>query len=169
MKLSSRILIKHAPSYLLLSYILYYIFFYILGYILTFSALYSTVTTMYYSTPSLLLLLGGLAVRQSLAGHVLTDDYSGNNFFSGFDFFAGPDPTSGTVQYLDGKTASTVGLVGTLPNNQTFMAVDNVNAYAIPYGRPSVRVTSKKTFNHGLVIADITHMPGGICGTWPAF
>jgi hypothetical protein len=124
---------------------------------------------MYFSTSSLLLLLGSLAIKPSLAGYVLTDDYSGNNFFSSFDFFIGPDPTSGTVQYLDGKTASAVGLVGTLPNNQTFMAVDNVNAYATPYGRPSVRITSKKTFNHGLVIADITHMPGGICGTWPAF
>jgi len=26
-----------------------------------------------------------------------------------------------------------------------------------------------KAYNHGLVIADIAHMPGGICGTWPAF
>ena len=47
------------------------------------------------------------------------------------------------------------------------MGVDSVNP--APSGRPSVRVSSKKSYNHGLVIADIPHMPGGICGVWPAF
>lgn len=36
-------------------------------------------------------------------------------------------------------------------------------------GRGSVRIESKKTYNKGLFIVDIKHMPGGICGTWPAF
>jgi hypothetical protein len=31
-----------------------------------------------------------------------------------------------------------------------------------------VRIVSKKNWTHGLFIADIEHMPGGICGTWPA-
>jgi hypothetical protein len=35
-------------------------------------------------------------------------------------------------------------------------------------GRNSVRLVSKKSWTHGLFIADIAHMPGGICGTWPA-
>lgn len=35
-------------------------------------------------------------------------------------------------------------------------------------GRESVRISTKKTFTHGLFIADIAHMPGTICGTWPA-
>jgi beta-glucanase (GH16 family) len=35
-------------------------------------------------------------------------------------------------------------------------------------GRKSVRIESKKSWNHGLFIADIAHMPGGVCGTWPA-
>ncbi len=35
-------------------------------------------------------------------------------------------------------------------------------------GRKSVRITSKASFTHGLIISDIGHMPGGICGTWPA-
>jgi hypothetical protein len=29
-------------------------------------------------------------------------------------------------------------------------------------------VSSKKTYNHGLFVLDLTHMPGEICGTWPA-
>lgn len=36
-------------------------------------------------------------------------------------------------------------------------------------GRGSVRIESKKTYNKGLFLVDIKHMPGGICGTWPAF
>lgn len=38
-----------------------------------------------------------------------------------------------------------------------------------PYGRQSIRLTSKKSYNSGLIILDLAHMPGGICGTWPAF
>jgi beta-glucanase (GH16 family) len=32
-----------------------------------------------------------------------------------------------------------------------------------------VRLTSKNSYTHGLVILDLAHMPGGVCGTWPAF
>lgn len=35
-------------------------------------------------------------------------------------------------------------------------------------GRKSVRITSQKSWTHALFISDIVHMPGGICGTWPA-
>ena len=31
-------------------------------------------------------------------------------------------------------------------------------------GRESVRISSKKTFTHGLFIADVQHMPGNECG-----
>jgi len=30
-------------------------------------------------------------------------------------------------------------------------------------------LSSNKAYTHGLFIADIAHMPGGICGVWPAF
>ncbi|KAI9734054.1 MAG: hypothetical protein M1818_006992 [Claussenomyces sp. TS43310] len=36
-------------------------------------------------------------------------------------------------------------------------------------GRASVRLESKKQYTTGLFIADIQHMPGNICGSWPAF
>ena len=36
-------------------------------------------------------------------------------------------------------------------------------------GRPSIRIESKKTYQGGLFISDIQHMPGSICGVWPAF
>jgi hypothetical protein len=35
-------------------------------------------------------------------------------------------------------------------------------------GRNSVRIRSKKTYTHHLVVLDARHMPQG-CGTWPAF
>jgi len=35
-------------------------------------------------------------------------------------------------------------------------------------GRKSVRITSKKTWTHGLFLMDAAHMPGGACGSWPA-
>lgn len=31
-----------------------------------------------------------------------------------------------------------------------------------------MRITSNRSYNHGLFILDLAHMPGGICGTWPA-
>ncbi|EER38867.1 mixed-linked glucanase [Histoplasma capsulatum H143] len=33
----------------------------------------------------------------------------------------------------------------------------------------SRRLPATKAYDSGLIIADIEHMPGGICGTWPAF
>lgn len=47
------------------------------------------------------------------------------------------------------------------------MGVDYVNV--VTAGRPSVRIQSKQTYTHGLIIADLAHMPASICGTWPAF
>ncbi|KAH7110395.1 putative endo-1,3(4)-beta-glucanase [Dactylonectria estremocensis] len=35
-------------------------------------------------------------------------------------------------------------------------------------GHKSVHVTSQASFTYGLFIADIIHMPGSICGVWPA-
>ncbi|KAI9847965.1 MAG: hypothetical protein M1837_001482 [Sclerophora amabilis] len=113
---------------------------------------------------SSLLLLS--SIKPIIAGYDLSDDYSGKSFFSGFSFFTGPDPTQGFVQYVDLKTAAISGLVGA-SNDTVYLGVDRTNP--APLGRASVRLESKKTFNKGLFIADIKHMPGGICGTWPAF
>lgn len=46
------------------------------------------------------------------------------------------------------------------------MGVDNSSITS--GGRKSVRVTSHKAYNTGLVVLDVAHMPEG-CGTWPAF
>lgn len=129
-----------------------------------------------------LLLCAGF-VDLSIAGYVIEDDYTPSTFFNMFDFFTvnidfkhsrlaftdvlqGHDPTNGYVSYVDQATAQNTGLINT-NNGAAYIGVDYANV-ASGSGRASVRLTSRKSYNHGLVIADIAHMPGGICGTWPA-
>jgi len=123
---------------------------------------------MFYSTFTTLL-AGSLVVRGSIAGYVLTDDYSKDKFFGNFDAFTDKDPTNGFVKYEDFKTATEQHLIGTVSNanDASYLGVDH--ATKTTTGRSSMRISSKKSFNHGLFIADIAHMPGGMCGAWPAF
>ncbi|MCJ1284958.1 hypothetical protein MMC26_004295 [Xylographa opegraphella] len=102
----------------------------------------------------------------ALAGYTLEDDYSAANFFSMFNFQTETDPTGGYVNYLDQATAQNDGLINT-NNGLVYIGVDNTNV-ALGRGRNSVRLESKKTYNHALVVLDLVHMPAG-CGTWPAF
>lgn len=108
----------------------------------------------------------------------LIDDYSSNRFFDKFNFFTEQDPTNGFVKYVDRKTAENAGLVKVneifqinapiqLNNNKVYVGVDTKNRASS--GRMSVRLESKNQYTHGLFILDLDHMPGSICGTWPAF
>jgi len=47
------------------------------------------------------------------------------------------------------------------------MGVDHTNNQ--PGGRPAIRISSKMSFTTGMVILDLAHMPGSVCGSWPAF
>jgi hypothetical protein len=100
----------------------------------------------------------------------LTDDYHGVSFLQEFDFFQDQDPTDGHVKYQSLSTSLQNGLVGVVPekDNAVFLTVDAQQAEA-SQGRNSVRLTSRKTYNHGLFIADIAHMPANIPGVWPAY
>jgi beta-glucanase (GH16 family) len=101
------------------------------------------------------------------ASYGLVSTYDSSNFFSEFSFFTGSDPTHGYVSYQSESAAQSEGLINT-NNGQIYLGVDytTVNPSA---GRASVRVTSNEGYTHGLFIADIAHMPGSICGVWPAF
>lgn len=51
------------------------------------------------------------------------------------------------------------------------LRVDTTNVYPAngsEGGRPSIRIESKLPVNKGLVIGDFAHMPGSVCGSWPA-
>ncbi|KIX96061.1 uncharacterized protein Z520_08316 [Fonsecaea multimorphosa CBS 102226] len=127
---------------------------------------------------SALLLLSSSASADTY--YALDTEYSGKDFFDGFNFFADADPTHGFVTYVDEATAEADGLI-TFNGGSTQMRVDYKNTYngSADYyninnvGRPSVRIESIKSWTHGLFLADLKHMPttndGTGCGVWPAF
>lgn len=93
--------------------------------------------------------------------------YDASNFFTDFEFFSGPDPTHGFVEYVDADTAFAEGLAST-DGDAFIMAVDSVTV-APANGRKSVRLTSTEAYTHGLFIIDVAHMPAAVPGSWPAF
>ncbi|EJU06505.1 hypothetical protein DACRYDRAFT_86200 [Dacryopinax primogenitus] len=101
----------------------------------------------------------------------LVESFTGQSFFNGFTFWDetvdGGDPTHGLVDYVGYQTAQDLGLVSI---NQQQHAVISVSTAAInsTVSRPSIRISTTRTFTGGLIIADIYHMPTG-CGTWPSF
>ncbi|KAK2867825.1 hypothetical protein FQN49_003433 [Arthroderma sp. PD_2] len=113
-----------------------------------------------------LLLVAALA-EFGAANYILEDDYQPETWFDQFRFFSAKDPTHAYVNYLAQSEAQTQNLIG-IRNNSVYLGVDHTNV-ASGEGRSSVRLETKKVYNHGLIIADIKHMPGGECGTWPAF
>jgi len=99
------------------------------------------------------------------SGYTLTDNYVPNNFFNNFNFDTFADPTHGYVNFVDQNTAASKGYIKN--GSQVYIGCDHTNV-ASGRGRDSVRIETKKTFNSGLFILDLDHMPTG-CGTWPAF
>ena len=117
------------------------------------------------------MLLASTLISSSIAGYTLSQDYTSSNFFDGFDFFTAADPTNGHVQFLGMDAANKSGIAGRIqgPNmtDAIYLSVDS-NSVA-PQGRGALRLSSNRTFHQGLFVADIAHMPGGICGVWNAF
>jgi hypothetical protein len=79
--------------------------------------------------------------------------------------------TSGRfVEYVDQDTAELYGLVDITPYSGIYLGVDHTSTLSDDdKGRKSVRIESKATFTQGLLVADIEHMPDGVCGAWPSF
>ncbi|OQE42416.1 hypothetical protein PENCOP_c004G05614 [Penicillium coprophilum] len=109
----------------------------------------------------------GVLAHVSSAAYTLRDDYgTSDSFFDKFKFYTDTDPTNGFVTYVDRNTASANGLINT--GNGVYIGVDHANTAENP-GRKSVRLEGTTTYKHGLVILDLAHMPGSVCGSWPAF
>lgn len=119
------------------------------------------------SLKSLTLLSTLLTTSLTHAAYTLKDDYTPSTFFSKFTFFTDDDPTHGFVDYQSQSAAQSANLINT-NNNQIYMGVDSTST-ATGRGRKSVRITSNAVYNHALIILDLDHMPGSICGVWPAF
>jgi len=97
---------------------------------------------------------------------ILANSYQGNNFYDGWDFFTGSDPTHGLVDYVDEDTARAKGLLAVNAQGNAVMSVETTEN--VTSERQSVRITTQAQFNGGLVIMDSVHIPTG-CGIWPAF
>lgn len=106
--------------------------------------------------------------HSSFATYTVSARFNSANFLSAFDFFTEADPTKGFSKYLGAQPAINSKIIGVAPThrNATYLGVDSTNSFDT--GRPSLRLTSKDSFNHGLFLFDIAHMPGGQCGVWPS-
>ena len=117
--------------------------------------------------------------------YVTVRDYSGNDFFDGWDYYGFVDNTTwgasvrsqslaisnlclrsiGNVSYVDRQTANQQRLTYVDPNTgHAILRVDNTtNIPPAPLvNRPTVRITTKDAFDVGsLVILDATHIPYG--------
>ncbi|KAL8686219.1 MAG: hypothetical protein Q9224_005517 [Gallowayella concinna] len=123
-----------------------------------------------HKAPLLATLFASTSLFQTaLSAYNLADSYTASNWFDSFLFFDQKDPTNGFVQYKNLASAAKSGLVaidGSGDRAAVYMGVDHTTKD--PAGRASVRISSKKSYNHGLFIFDLEHNPGSICGTWPA-
>ncbi|KAF9454288.1 glycoside hydrolase family 16 protein [Macrolepiota fuliginosa MF-IS2] len=93
--------------------------------------------------------------------------YKGEDFFSQWKFFSNEDPTHGLVNYQNQGDASSKHLAY-VDRGVAVLAVDDTTVLQPGQKRDSVRITSTRTFNGGLFIADFAQMPSG-CSLWPAY
>ncbi|KAF5348729.1 hypothetical protein D9758_006817 [Tetrapyrgos nigripes] len=120
------------------------------------------------SFPRLLaLLLAAPAIGVWCATYSQIDSIVGQEFLNKFTLQAIPDPTVGRVNYVDGATASSLGLLQV--NGDRFVARADSTTVLNPGGpgRNSFRMQSNSLYGPGVQIYNINHMPEG-CGTWPA-
>ncbi|KAL7814685.1 glycoside hydrolase family 16 protein [Trichoderma aethiopicum] len=101
----------------------------------------------------------------------LTDTFDHTNFFDKFTFNDAPDSNSGFVVYQNQANAVSQGLAKITENNEVYLGVDHstvLKGAGFP-GRNSLRLESKASYKHGLIVARFTHLPANRCGSWPSF
>ena len=102
----------------------------------------------------------------------------GEHFFNFYDFYDGEDSlgSAGYIRYVGHKRAFDLGIANV---TQEITYGHKGKDFSTPFAymsssptekgpRESVRLEGKTTFNRGLFILDLRHMPAG-CGLWPAF
>ncbi|KAJ7096486.1 glycoside hydrolase family 16 protein [Mycena crocata] len=97
------------------------------------------------------------------------DKYQGQNFLEQWKFetYQGDEPTHGLVNYQNQADAVSKKLA-TVDGNMLTLSVDDFTPLTSGQKRDSVRISSQKTYNSGLFIADFAMMPAS-CGAWPAW
>jgi len=107
----------------------------------------------------------------ALAQYNLVKDYTGQNFFDGFQFFSGTDwnLTNGDVNYLGVSEARADKLAYVNDQQRVILKVDNTTNVLYNDKRNSIRVESHDSYPMGsILIFDAYHLPYG-CSVWPAF
>jgi len=123
----------------------------------------TTMFTKYFATAA-------LAATTALGNsYQLVEESRGVTFFDNFDFQTDSSPTHGTSKYMPRAYAAQHKLIGVVNNNgsadpSAYIGVGSTN---VTEARLSIRLESKNSYNHALVLADIKHMPSGP-GLWPA-
>lgn len=84
--------------------------------------------------------------------YLLTDDFFGAVFFEEFTWENISDPTHGRVNYLDQKTAIRDGLSYATLDSFVMRVDDKAVLNATGPGRNSIRIKSKKTWEHGVIV-----------------
>ncbi|KAF8482219.1 concanavalin A-like lectin/glucanase domain-containing protein [Gautieria morchelliformis] len=99
----------------------------------------------------------------------LKDTYTGDAFFTQFDFFPFGDPTHGRVNYLSQQEAVQKNLSYVSARGSFVMRADYTNkVLPTSRGRDSIRIQSQASYSDSVTVLDASHMPEG-CSTWPAF
>ncbi|KAL4784452.1 concanavalin A-like lectin/glucanase domain-containing protein [Aspergillus varians] len=110
------------------------------------------------------------AIAHATASYKIQESWEGEKILNHFHFFDQADPTNGFVTYVNQSHAEDAGLVKITETGSLYMGVDYETVLtADGPGRESVRIESNEYYDQGLYVVDIAHMPGSICGTWPAF
>ena len=105
----------------------------------------------------------------------LVEAHEGQNFFSNYDFYDGPDSlgSTGYNTYVSEAKATKLDIASVVNEkdertgeNEDFVYMSSTPTKDGP--RKSVRLEGKTRFNRGLFILDVRHMPDGPA-IWPAF
>ncbi|RPD63371.1 hypothetical protein L227DRAFT_521471 [Lentinus tigrinus ALCF2SS1-6] len=117
-----------------------------------------------------------MASAPALAQYKLVKDYSGSNFFTGWDYADGFDnTTNGAVNWLNQSAATTANLTSINSEGRAIIKVDdftnlpNVTVVTDQLKRDSISLSTHDFFGVGsVIIFDAVHLPFG-CSVWPAF
>ncbi|KAL4947589.1 concanavalin A-like lectin/glucanase domain-containing protein [Aspergillus filifer] len=110
------------------------------------------------------------SIAHAAGSYTLQRSFEGEKILDHFNFFDQADPTNGFVTYVNQSYAQDAGLVKITDSGSLYLGVDYETVLSADGpGRESVRIESNEYYDQGLYVIDIQHMPGSICGTWPAF
>ncbi|KZV83786.1 hypothetical protein EXIGLDRAFT_754210 [Exidia glandulosa HHB12029] len=103
------------------------------------------------------------------AAYTLADNWVGNNWYDGWDFYSDDDPTNGFVQFVGMDDAKSKNLTYT-SDNTFIMRADSTSTLdpSSGTGRQSIRISSKSKYTKHAAVLDMRHMPQGLA-TWPAY